>query len=153
MLLETLWKENGGRKKKSRQFDPCFIKAEQLQLFTNKITTSSKNQQSYSLSISTNCEWFSGDLLWVLLKWSLTAWLLANVRLQSLHLNFESDSSSVIWESVGRALSAFESSGSFILVGCSMGNLFMSLIWKPRWFSRWDINPEGVLNCDAQSLQ
>lgn len=56
MLLETLWKENGGRKKKSRQFDPCFIKAEQLQLFTNKITTSSKNQQSYSLSISTNCE-------------------------------------------------------------------------------------------------
>lgn len=45
-----------GKAKQIRQSDPCFIKAEQLQLFINKITTSIKNHQIYSLSISTNCE-------------------------------------------------------------------------------------------------
>lgn len=119
-----------------------------------KVRKTESYQKGYSLSISTYCEWLSGDLLCVLLKCSLTAWLLANVRQQSLHLNLESMSSSEISASgLGLTLRALGSSGSSTFVWCSTGILHMSLIWKPKWDSKWVMKVAGDLNWDAQSLQ
>ena len=93
--------------------------------------------QGYSSSTSvTKCEWCSGDLLCVLLRWSFTACLLTNVREHNLHLNLESVSSSPATVSGDRWAADSRDISCSALPCRSTARRVMSFIWKPRWDSK-----------------